>query len=274
VRTSSHALPICGEINVNSKLALDHFEVDHFRRQGYAIVRNAFEPCDAQRCLDILVVHQRAATPPLRRNKNGDVIRLCDVASRADGNIICLLLTPRVRGVLRALLGPNVVLALNRHNHASPSMREECFMRFHRDVLQWSRTVVTAVFYLESADIANGCTWIIPGSQYLPSDGIPNNGGTWLDEQVEYRSIEEFALPVPTHCGDVLFFDSLLFHSVGQNMTDGSRWTVVLAFRSVDELASTPEPGIQLVEGALLYRGNELQDEPLFDRRLASKRSP
>lgn len=248
-------------------MTLNNFAVDHFRRQGYVLLRAGFDEGRAHSCLDVLHTHLAAATPPLRRDASGNIVRLGNVASRVDGQIINLLLTDCVRAALRSLLGPNVVLVLNRHNHATPSRNGETAVRFHRDVLQWSRPVLTAIFYLEPAGVSEGCTWVLPGSQYLPQTGIPNNGGTWLDEQEDIASMQEHALPVPVSAGDVLLFDSLMFHSIGLNTSSATRWTVILAFRSVDELAAAREPTVQLLEGAFIYRGNELKDEPPSDWR-------
>ncbi|MBV2156804.1 hypothetical protein [Kitasatospora sp. SUK 42] len=51
------------------------------------------------------------------------------------------------------LLGPNVVYVLNRHNQGSvnaPGTRE---VRLHRDILQPTRGLLTAVVYFEDAAV-------------------------------------------------------------------------------------------------------------------------
>jgi len=158
---------------------------------------------------------------------------------------------------LTLLLGPNIDFLLNRHNHITFNRYGETVFRLHRDVLQWSRSVVTALVYLEDSNLSNGCTHIVPTSQYLPFVGTPNNGGTWMDEHSVYKDLISQNIPVIAEKGDVLFMDSLMFHSVGMNNSNQTRISLNLAYTSVDELLPLDYSKYRvLVKGERLYRGN------------------
>jgi ectoine hydroxylase-related dioxygenase (phytanoyl-CoA dioxygenase family) len=165
--------------------------------------------------------------------------------------------SPFILEPLISLIGPNIELVRNRHNHATLNLKGASTPRLHRDVLQWSRSLVTVILYLEAATIENGCTHLIPGSHFFPFIGTPNNGGTWMDEHSIYADFLNQSLPVPMPEGGVLIFDSLIFHAPGNNMTEGTRMTVTMGYHSVDELSDQDDPKRLLVHGERLYRGND-----------------
>lgn len=50
--------------------------------------------------------------------------------------------------------------------------------RLHRDVLQWSRSLLTVLIYLSDCTNLGSATRVLPGSHQWPCIGEPNNGGT------------------------------------------------------------------------------------------------
>lgn len=159
---------------------------------------------------------------------------------------------------IASLLGPNIELVLNRHNHLTLNRQGNPRTRLHRDVLQWSRTLVTAILYLEDSSAEGGATTIIPSSHFLPFVGTPNNGGTWMDEHHVYGELAKQAIPVPMRAGDVLLLDSVAFHATGVNQTSGTRMIATVGYHSVDELCGANFNGTHmLVHGERLYRGND-----------------
>lgn len=185
-----------------------------------------------------------------------------DRAVRIDGLVarnpdwLALASTADLLDALASLLGPNIVLFENRHNHGTLNLPGAPPGRLHRDVLQWSRSVLTVLIYLEDASVESGCTEVIPGSHLLPFVGTPNNGGTWMDEHSVYADLADQALPIPMPAGAVLALDALAFHRAGINRGLGTRAAITFAYTAVDELAIAPIPGRRLVRGELLYRGN------------------
>ena len=89
---------------------------------------------------------------PVVRDKNGDVIRLSQVLDR-DPIFKEIATGSLVLDSLESLLGPNIELITNRHNHATLNPPSRGYTGLHRDVLQWSRDIVTVIFYLEEATV-------------------------------------------------------------------------------------------------------------------------
>ena len=167
---------------------------------------------------------------------------------------------PAILDPLKSLLGPNIDVALYRHNHSTLNLGGDIPFRFHRDILQWSRTIITALIYLEDSTIENGCTYIVPSTHYLPFAGMPpdGGGGNWADDHSEYQFVMEQAIPVPIRRGGVLFINSLMFHSIGINTTSESRISSTFAFHSVDELAGeTSDTKRLLLTGERIYMGSD-----------------
>jgi ectoine hydroxylase-related dioxygenase (phytanoyl-CoA dioxygenase family) len=120
--------------------------------------------------------------------------------------------------------------------------------------MQWTRTIVTVLFYLEETTVENGCTVMIPGTHLLPGLGsLP----LAQDEGIQRAGILDQAVPVPMPAGGLLAIDSLLMHSAGKNNTDGSRISMTVGYHSVDELSGVENPQRALVRGEQIYMGND-----------------
>src|SRR5947209_1500254 len=105
---------------------------------------------------------------PVVRDRHGRLVRISDIWGR--GSPFREALTcAQVLDPLEALLGPNIELITNRHNHACLRLAEDGTAYLHRDILQWSRSIVTVLFYLEDTTLENGCTRVVPGTHLLLS---------------------------------------------------------------------------------------------------------
>lgn len=240
-----------------SPTLLTERQVLFFRQTGYFRSGQRFPEQDIVKIKNNLEETFAAAVEPVRRDSTGGVvIRLSRLFERH--RIFHEVFTsPLVLGPLQSLLGPNIEFVLNRHNHATINTPENKSSRLHRDVLQWSRPVVTAIVYLEDSSLDTGCTYIIPASHFLSFVGTPNNGGTWMDEHHIYSDLLNQALPIPVSAGGILFFDSLAFHAAGANRSNLSRMAISGAYHSVDELSfQKDDPNLALVLGERLYRGD------------------
>jgi phytanoyl-CoA hydroxylase len=230
----------------------------HFRHMGYLRVPEAIPSELVKRLLAVVREEFAAERGPCRRGTEGEIVRI-DGVSRRDPAFIEALTTPDLLDALRILLGPRIVLLQNRHDHATLNRRGHIPVRLHRDVLQWSRPIITVLLFLEKSGPANGCTHVVPGSHVAPYLGMSpeGGGGNWVDDHEEYAHFPDQALPVPVPAGGALIMDGLLFHSVGHNATEDSRTSVTFALRSCDEL-SVNEGRHQVIVGSPLYRGNDL----------------
>jgi phytanoyl-CoA hydroxylase len=232
----------------------------HYRNQGYLKVNGVFNDLETAE-LRTFVNLEATNEEPVAHNVGSAVLKMYDLYNRNHKLMHRTITNSRLVGVLQSLLGPNIVFVKNRHNHASVNDQiGEPIEGLHRDILQPTRGLVTAALYLDDSTIENGATMIIPGSHDLPYVGAPqvDGGGTWLRDHTEYDGMEEQALPVPVKEGGVLLFNGLTFHGISANMTGSPRRSITLGFRSVDELAYTPDAEREvLVSGEYLYRGND-----------------
>lgn len=238
--------------------ALSQEEVRFYRDQGYFKLTGCLDKEQTKELRDF--IFDEAAKPKAidRTNPNKKIYGLYDrnptLVGKAIGN-------KALTGVLTSLLGPNVVLVKNRHNHATINSHQGAPAEgMHRDILQPSRGLLTAAIYLQDSTISNGATRIILGSQNLPYVGVPqvDGGGTWMADHKEYMGLESQAVPVPMNEGDVLLFNGALFHGVGYNSSGDTRISMTFGFRSSDELDAIPDSARQLlVAGEHIYRGND-----------------
>jgi phytanoyl-CoA hydroxylase len=197
--------------------------------------------------------HLREEIAPVVRDKQGRVVRISNLWDR-DPLFNAVLTCPEVLDPLESLLGPNIELITNRHNHATLRLTNDSGNYFHRDILQWTRSIVTVLFYLEETSLENGCTRVVPGSHLLP--GLSSL--TLSQEETVLRAgILDQAVPVPMPAGGLLALDSLVMHAPGDNRTEGTRMSMTVGYHSVDELSNVANPKRILVRGQRIYLGND-----------------
>lgn len=242
---------------------LNKNEVRFFRSSGYLKIQNVIDINLIEDGLHLLRHYFFNKIEPSYKDENGTIVKIFNLYKR-DPIFRRIYESEKLIRILNSLLGPNIEFLNNRHNTASVITREVNEKRFHRDVLHWSRPTLSVLVCLQELTITNGCTWVIPCSQYfdfVPSSNSPYHGGTWLDELDEaYGSLEQQALPVPLSQGDVLIFDSLLFHSPSLNLTDTPRFVMTACYHACDELSKSSVSSTEriLVSGQRVYCGNEL----------------
>lgn len=229
-----------------------------FRRVGYQRLPTTVPAELVQAMRDVIESEITAARRPYRVNDRGEIHRIDALVDRHP-IFLEVLRRPEIVEPLQALLGPSIYLLRNRHNHATVNRAGDIGYRLHRDILQWSRPILTAIIYLEEATVDNGCTHVVPGSHFLGFAGMPpdGGGGNWADDHSDYDAVHGQALPVPMPAGGVLVFDSLMFHSVGLNHSGRSRLSASFAFHSVDEMDETDNPKRVVLCGQRVYKGND-----------------
>ncbi|HEV7215556.1 MAG TPA: phytanoyl-CoA dioxygenase family protein [Chloroflexota bacterium] len=187
------------------------------------------------------------AVQPVVRNRAGRIVRLSNILDRAP-IFRAVATSPLVLDPLVDLLGPNIELLRNRHNHATLRLPEPGGDYLHRDVPQWSRGIVTVLFYLEAATCERGCTQVIPASHLLP----------WPPDAAAAAEVGllEQVVRVEMPAGGLLAIDSLLWHGAGRNLTGETRTSMTLGYHSADDLASVADPQRILVRGQRAYAGH------------------
>lgn len=232
-----------------------------FRDTGYIRLTEKIPENYLEKLRNVILRDMENKVQPYRVNEKGQVRRLDRLVDR-DPIFLEVLRLPIISHPLQSLLGPNVELTRFRHNHATLNSKDDIPFKLHRDILQWSRSVVTALIYLEEATVENGCTHIVPTTQYLPFAGMPpdGGGGNWAVDHELYHHVLSQALPIPMPRGGILLLDSLAFHSVGINSTGQTRMSMTVAFHSVDELSGLEDdPKRTLLVGQRIYKGSDKQ---------------
>jgi phytanoyl-CoA hydroxylase len=188
------------------------------------------------------------AVEPVVRNREGRIVRLSNVLDR-DPIFRRVATSPEIVEPLADLLGPDIEVLRNRHNHATLRLPEPGAERLHRDVPQWSRGIVTVLIFLEESTAEKGCTQLVPGSHLLPWEPDP-------PAALERMRLADQVVRAEMPEGGLLVIDSLLWHGVGVNRTTQTRTSVTLGYHSVDDLASVEDPQRLLVRGQRRYAGH------------------
>jgi phytanoyl-CoA hydroxylase len=148
-------------------------------------------------------------------------------------------------GVVSALLGEPARLTLAHHNcimTKHPAYGSQT--GWHRDTRYWSFTsprLVTVWLALGNEDERNGALRVIPGSHHAVLEPGQLDAAEFLIEgHPASQALLAGATSVPLQRGDVLFFDSRLFHSAGQNLSDAVKLSVAFAYHG---RSNQPVPG-------------------------------
>jgi phytanoyl-CoA hydroxylase len=230
-------------------------QIQFFRHNGFLKLPQRLPDETVARLREAIWSDIRGEVEPVVRDRQGRVVRISNLWGR-DPIFRETVAGPAVLDPLESLLGPNIELILNRHNHATLRLGEEGSNYLHRDVLQWSRPILTVIYYLEETTVENGCTQIIPGTHLLPGFSTIN---VVEDEQLQRGGLLDQVVPVPMPAGGMLAIDSLVIHGAGANQTSGTRMSMTVGYHSVDELADTLNPKRVLVRGTRPYLGNDVK---------------
>ena len=232
-------------------------EIRFFRYNGFLKLPWRLPDALVQRLKDQIDADIEQQVEPLVRDYRGDVMRLSAIWERGAAFQEAMG-GAEVVPALESLIGPDVELMLNRHNHLTLRRQDDrtaMSMALHRDVTNWSRTICTILFYLEDTNLENGCTQFIPGSHLLPNvaPGRKAEDDPWwiASGLLEQR----FSLPMPA--GGMLAIDSMLLHAAGRNRTSGTRMTLTAGYHLVDHHAGVWDPKRVVVCGQRDYRGND-----------------
>lgn len=229
--------------------ALTFEQIHHFRHCGY-LKLGSLPAQRVDRLKQAIWKDIEDEVEPVVRNKEGRVVRISNLVDR-DPVFLESVSCAQVTDALTCILGPNIHLIKNRHNHAHLRTSSEKYDSLHRDVRQWSRTIFTIIFYLEETTIENGCTWLVPGSHHFP--GIEGKIG----EDPRTATVAEQAVPLPMPAGGMVLIDSMVMHRAGNNTTNDTRISMTMGYHSVDEISDVRDPKRILIHGKELYSGND-----------------
>src|SRR6266542_200365 len=92
-------------------------QVQLFRHNGFLTLPGRLPETAVERLKETIWRHVREEIEPVVRNREGRVIRISDIWNR-DPIFRETVTAPALLDALESLLGPNIELILNRHNHA------------------------------------------------------------------------------------------------------------------------------------------------------------
>jgi ectoine hydroxylase-related dioxygenase (phytanoyl-CoA dioxygenase family) len=245
----------------SSKPAIAANQHDFFRREGYLYVPDLVS---REHCAGVL--DEFAETVPgARKAAASRSFWRTDAAHTRLESAARILGSDAVLALLKTILGPNVALLSNRHGHITLNAGMGKAGRLHRDILHWSRNLVSVILYVNvpaGLELGNG-TAVLPGSHLLPTAGRINNGGTWLDEG-PHAALAQQTVNLRAEVGAALLMDGMTYHRAQTRLPHdasdppAARVAITWACRAVDELHSDDISGpIQLLTGDDLYRGND-----------------
>ncbi|TNE60749.1 MAG: hypothetical protein EP344_06825 [Bacteroidetes bacterium] len=109
---------------------------------------------------------------------------------------------------------PNYILQnlMGRSSDKQLSLHIDSFIPYHSKYVY----MLQAAAILEDQTRDNGCTVVIPGSHLA---------GEYADQ-----TAFEKAIPVETKAGDLVVWDSRIWHGTLANNTEGTRWSIIAAF--------------------------------------------
>jgi phytanoyl-CoA hydroxylase len=227
-------------------------EVRYFRHNGFLRLPTSLSAGRVESLRETILYDIENVVEPAVRNKEGRVVRLSQIWDRAE-IFRDTITSDEVLEPMESLLGPNIEFIRNRHNHATLNLSSKATY-LHRDIMQWTRNIVTMIFYLEETTVENGCTTVLPGSHLLPtSDKASFEQNEWLQE----TRLREQLIPVPMPGGGMLVIDSMIIHTGGVNRSGSTRMSMTAGYHSVDELMNSENPKRVLVRGEHIYDGND-----------------
>lgn len=230
-------------------MSLSTNQIHHFQKMRYLKVPGVFEHKTINAAKRQL--KQDMVTQPNGMRKQGG--KLYGLHARG-GEYHNLMFSSTLLEIIADLIGENIVYTINRHNIGNLYLPGENPYRFHRDMLRQNH--LTVIVYLDDSTVENGPTEIIPGSHewaHVPE----SEGGMWLDAtNCPYTDLTDQAVIITAQSGDVLLFDSSLYHTAGENVSSTTRATLIFGYQAVDELTGVIEPQQILAFGKDLYRGN------------------
>ncbi len=241
---------------LTESLCTDRFsaeELHQFQQDGFVIVRRMAEAQLTDTMLEVAQAQLTAPVPPVeyeadvhypgspesRQAAGGETVRRLLQAHARHPVFTQWVCRPELVGRLQQLLGTPVVMPLAHHNCIMT--KQPCYSSqtlWHQDIRFWSferPDLVSVWLALGTESVENGCLSVIPGTHRLQFAADWFDAGTFLDpEQPQNRELIAKRVAVELSPGDVLFFHSRTFHAAGSNQTEGSKFSVVFTFRSVD----------------------------------------
>jgi len=248
--TTDQAVPAPALSAVSTDLAANLADqAANFHRDGYVVLRNfaSEQTCAAleqiartQLAAAVAPVEYEAdlgypGAPAARDAAGGSTVRRLRQAWGRDRAFRDWASNPALVTVVQALLGEPARLTLAHHNCVMtkhPHFGSQT--GWHRDTRYWSFArpeLVTVWLALGDEDERNGVLRVIPGSHRAHLEPAQLDQAEFLVEaHPASQALLAGTAPLALHRGDVLCFDSRLFHSAGRNASNAVKLSVAFAY--------------------------------------------
>ncbi|MEX0715553.1 MAG: phytanoyl-CoA dioxygenase family protein [Planctomycetaceae bacterium] len=268
VLSASSAEPAVSDFPAAARLAagggFTADESEHFRREGYVVVRGLVDEALRGRMLasthaDLAAevepleyeadLHYPGA-PPSRASQGGRTVRRLKQAHSRHIAFTDWLLDPPLVNRLRQIVGPDYFCPLAHHNcimTKQPAHSSDT--GWHQDIRYWSferPDLVSVWLALTPERPENGCLWLIPQTHRMEFSRDRLDADLFLrDDLPENQELITRKIPAELEPGDVLFFHCRTFHAATRNHTAATKYSVVFTFRPAD---NPPKPGTRSSE--------------------------
>jgi phytanoyl-CoA hydroxylase len=231
-------------------------DVWHFRHSGYFCLGAILPPTLLKRLSDATQDQIDQLQEPIvwEKDRQGhalDIRRLSKILDR-DPAFMQAATCPQLLDALEAILGPDIELLTNKHNHLMVRPPGSAPVEWHSGEEPYQARLVTALIYLETSDLDNGCIRLVPGSHHRPFP-MPRRP----QESFNGSPLLPRSLPVPMPAGGILLFDDCCFHGADANDSTRSRRSMTLAYQAHDVHAVNKQnPEKTIVRGKRSYIGH------------------
>lgn len=233
-------------------MKLTQEQVWFFEHNGFIVLPYRLPEATVEKVKEVVLRDVAAAKEPIGYDADGKVHRLSNILDR-DPIFWETATDPGILDGLESLIGPNIQVIRNRHNHVMLRTAAGGHVYMHRDAFNWTHSSVSIIIYLEETNLDNGCTEVVPGTNHLPYMEPPLEE----NEMVLQSGLLDQHVRVPLPAGGILAMNSMTFHSQGPNFTDGSRMSITLGYQGIHELSGIEDPKSTLIRGEDKYRGND-----------------
>lgn len=138
---------------------------------------------------------------------------------------------PNVADALKLLLGAPAFGVQTMYYYKPPGAKGQGMHQDNFYLLAQPATCIAAWTAIDSADLDNGCLYVVPGSHRSDILCPSENSERWLnygDSHISKFPRDTTPIPVPVRRGQTMFFGGNLIHGSGPNRTkDRSRRTFI-----------------------------------------------
>lgn len=234
-------------------------QVAQFVRDGYCVLPGAKSPAFCQAVIAYAQAELAADRQPIEYEADvaypgapesktapggGTARRLLNAVTRAPF-IREFATSAELKTSLQQLLGEQVYLSIAHHNCIMTKQpKYSSHTGWHRDSRYWhypEASLVSVWVALADEFRQNGCLWVIPGSHQWQLGADRFDAKKFLDaDNPANDPLIAQAIAVELAAGDMLLFHSNLFHAAGNNITERTKYSLVLTYR---DASNTPIAG-------------------------------